>query len=120
MPIALQITFIHAMPSAVLEADIRERVDALALIFARITSCRVFVEAPPRHHRQGGVHQVRIELRVPGEQMVVGRAPDRDTTHADAHLAVRDAFRALHRQLGDYVQRRRQAVSVGGVKESVS
>jgi hypothetical protein len=107
MQIPLQITFLQTTPSAVLEADIREKVDTLAKLCDRIAGCRVFLEAPPRHHRKGGLFRVRIELDVPGAHLVVGRSPDQDTSHEDAYVAVRDAFRALRRQLEDHVQRQR-------------
>jgi hypothetical protein len=53
---------------------------------------------------------VRIEISVPGEHLVVGRSPDAHIAHEDPYVAARDAFRAAHRQLEDYVSRRRDEV----------
>ena len=36
--------------------------------FSRITSCRVVVEAPHRHHKSGELFHVRIDLGVPGHE----------------------------------------------------
>jgi hypothetical protein len=110
MPIPLQITFLQTPPSAALEADIRERADALETFCDRIVGCRVFVEAPTRHHRKGGLFHVRIELDVPGAHLVVGHSPEQRTTHEDGPIAVRDAFRALRRRLEGYLQSRRSHV----------
>jgi hypothetical protein len=110
MQIPLQITFLQTNPSAVLEADIREKVDTLARLCDRIVGCHVFVEAPPRHHRKGGLFRVRIELDVPGAHLVVGHSSDQDATHEDVYVAVRDAFRALRRLFEDHLERQRGEV----------
>ena len=110
MQLPLQITF-HQLPSSpALEANVRRRVDDLEKFFDRIISCRVSIEAPHRHHHQGRLYRVRIEIGVPCERIVVRRSPDEHTAHLDAHVAVRDAFREARRQLEDYVQRLRGAV----------
>jgi ribosome-associated translation inhibitor RaiA len=100
-----QITFHQLPPSEALEAHIRDRIDDLETLFDGIVSCRVSIDGPHRHH-QGGLFRARIELGVPGDRIVVGRSPDENAAHVDAHLAVRDAFRAARRQLDDYVRRR--------------
>ena len=39
--------------------------------------CRVIVEAPHRHHRKGKAYEVRIDLTVPGGELVINRSPKR-------------------------------------------
>lgn len=107
MQTQLQITFRQMPSSPALEADIRRRAEQLEEFFDRIISCRVLIEAPHHHQHQGRLYRVRVELGVPGEHIVVGRSPDECAAHADAHVAVRDAFRATRRQLEDHVRRRR-------------
>jgi ribosome-associated translation inhibitor RaiA len=103
----LQITF-HQLPaSEALEADVRGRVAELETVYDRITSCRVVIDVPHRHHQQGRLFRVGIDLGVPGGHIVVGRASDSDAAHEDPYVAVRDAFRAARRQLEDHVQRQR-------------
>lgn len=110
MQLPLQITF-HQLPtSPALEAYVRRWVDDLEKLFDRIISCRVLIEAPHRHHHQGRLYRVRIELGVPGERIVVRRSPDEHAAHLDAHVAVRDAFREARRQLEEFVRRMRGAV----------
>jgi ribosome-associated translation inhibitor RaiA len=99
-----QIAF-HQMPtSPALEAHIRRAVDGLETHFDRMTGCRVSVEAPHRHHRHGRLYRVVIEIGMPGGRVVVGRSPDEHAAHSDAHVAVRDAFRAARRRLDDRVR----------------
>ncbi len=99
------ITFHQLSPSEALEAQIRDRIDDLETLFDGIVNCRVSIDGPHRHH-QGGLYRVLIELGVPGDRIVVGHSSDENAAHADAHVAVRDAFRAARRQLEEYVRRR--------------
>jgi cold shock CspA family protein len=105
MQIPLQVTF-HQLPSSpALEEQVRRWADELETLFDGIVSCRVSIEAPHRHHQHGQNYRVRIDLGVPREHIVVARSPDENGAHEDAHVALRDAFRAARRQLEDYVRR---------------
>ena len=106
----VQITFRDMEPSAALEIRIRERAVRLERVFNRMTSCHVIVDAPHRHHHQGGLFHVRIDVTLPGHEFVVGRDPAKHHAHEDAHVAVRDAFVALRRQLEDYTRRQQGQV----------
>jgi ribosomal subunit interface protein len=92
------------------ETEIRERAAELERFFDRITSCRVAVEAPHLHRQKGQLYHVRIDLTVPGREIVVKRDPAAHQEHQDLYLAIRDAFRAARRQLQDYVRERRGLV----------
>jgi putative sigma-54 modulation protein len=110
MEVPVHIMFVQMVATAVLEADIHEKVDALQTLCDRITSCRISIEAPSRHHHKGGHFRVRIDIHVPGDQLVVGRTPDQHSAHEDAHVALREAFRAMRGKLEEYVQRQRGEV----------
>ena len=55
---------------------------------------------------------VRLDLNVPGKEIVVGRDPEAHRKHEDAHVAVRDAFDAVRRLLEDYARERRGDVEL--------
>jgi ribosome-associated translation inhibitor RaiA len=97
-------------PSPALEARIRQRAEALDQFFDRITSCRVVVECGNNRHQQGNLFEVRVDLTVPGREIVVGRDSGANHAHEDAHVAVRDAFDAARRLLEDHARDRRDAV----------
>lgn len=105
MDLPLQVTFRNMDRSDAVEARVRERAAKLERFFEHVTSCRVVVEAPDRHHRKGKLYHVRIELGVPGKELVVSRHPKAKHAHEDVYVAVRDAFDAARRQLEDYVRR---------------
>jgi ribosomal subunit interface protein len=112
MELPLQITFHGLERSEAINEKVRERAQRLDKYFDSIQSCRVAIEAPHRHHAKGNQYRVRIEVAVPGQQLVVTRAADEEGSHADVYVAIRDAFDTMRRRLEDY-----SAVLRGDVKE---
>ena len=110
MRLPLQVTFRNMETSAAVEADIREKAAKLDQFCDQIMSCRVIVEALHKHHHQGNLFHVRIDMTVPDEELVVSRDPHKHHAHEDAYVAVRDAFDAARRQLQDYNAKRQQHV----------
>lgn len=107
MQIPLQITIRDVEHSETLEARIREKAEKLDEFFEHIISCRVVVEEPHRHHRQGRQFTVHIDIGVPGGEIVVNR------DHAeDVYVALRDAFDAAKRRLEDYARKIRGDIKV--------
>jgi ribosomal subunit interface protein len=105
MKIPLQVTFRDMPSSDAVETRIREKADKLNRFYDRIMACRVVVEMPQRHKHQGKLHSVRIDLTVPGAELVANHARDEDV-----YVAIRDAFVAITRQLEDYARRQRGEV----------
>src|SRR5262245_56269545 len=71
MQLAPTITFRGIKHSIVLESEIRARINKLEDYYAPIIGCRVLIERRPRHHQSGNRYHVRIDLTVPGEDIVV-------------------------------------------------
>ena len=65
-------------------------------------SCRVAVEAQHRHKQQGKHYAVRLDVRVPGKEIVANR-----DHHEDVYVALREAFDAVRRQLEEYAHLQR-------------
>ena len=129
MILPVQTTFRNMDRSAALITRIEEEAGKLDRYFDHITSCRVMVEAPHRHHRHGEAFHVRIELGVPGKVLVVTQDPtlhdvskhddegghrtkrlELNAPHKEVYVALRHAFDAMRRQLQDYVHNLRQEV----------
>lgn len=130
MQLPVQITYRNMDASEALTARIQEESAKLDEFFPRITSCRVVVEAPHRHHKWGELFHIRIELGVPGTELVVSHEPSPHASlsheegeaaavkksaeihpeHKDAYVAIRDAFLSARRQLQDYSSRLRGEV----------
>jgi cold shock CspA family protein/ribosome-associated translation inhibitor RaiA len=136
MKIPLKITFRDMPPSKAIEDNIREKANKLDSLYNDIMGCRVTVEAPHRHHHKGKAYVVRIDMTVPGGELVVNREPQRlvaaraahaeelektlaenhepskHAAHEDVYVAIRDAFNAAGRKLQDYARRRRGKIKV--------
>ena len=111
MELPLQITFRNMDPSAAVEERVRERVQRLEQFYDRIIGCRVVIEKPHRHHHQGKVVHVRIDVTLPkGGELIVNREPEENHAHEDAFVAVRDAFDAMQRQVQEYARKHRGEV----------
>jgi len=119
-------------PSEAVTARVQAEAAKLNRYFNRITSCRVVVEAPHRHHQRGAPFHLRIDLGVPGEELVINHEPSlssalaqRDTgkwlkqleavaPHKDMYVTIHDAFKAARRRLEDYVRRLRGDIKIHG------
>ncbi len=130
MNLPVQISFRDMESSPWMSERIHEEAAKLERFFDRITSCRVIVEAPHKHHRRGHQFHVRIELGVPRKEIVVNHEPslhgalarggtsewskhlEAHPEHKDAYVAIHDAFKEARRQLQDYVRKLRGDVKM--------
>jgi ribosomal subunit interface protein len=103
----IQVTFRDIRHSDAVEAYVRERAAKLETFSARITGCHVTVEAPHRHQQTGRHYRIRIDLTVPGNEVVVSNASDDNPTNEDLFAAVDQAFDRMGRRLEDHVRRQR-------------
>jgi ribosome-associated translation inhibitor RaiA len=128
MLLPLQITWRDMAPSTAVGTKIREEATKLEEFYGRITSCRVTVAIP--HRYQSGEYQfhIRIDLTVPGAEMVVNHEPtlhnslrrteseehakgqELSAPHKDVYVAIRDAFKTARRKLQAHARRRNGAV----------
>jgi ribosomal subunit interface protein len=97
MQIPVQITIRDMDHSEALETHIRDKVRKLDEFFDHIMSCRVVVEMPHKHQRQGKHFNVRVDIGVAGNEIAINRDHDEDV-----YVALRDAFDVAKRQLADY------------------
>jgi cold shock CspA family protein len=125
MQLPLQITFRNMESSEAIEEWIQAEAEKLDTFYGQIMSCRVTVEIPHGHHRKGNLHHIRIDLTLPGRELVIKHEPsvskgirqaggtemkkslEMRVPHRDLRLAIRDAFRIAGRRLQDYARRQR-------------
>lgn len=112
MRLPLQITYRNLSPSEAVDRCIRERAERLDRFCDRVMGCRVVVEERHRRRRQGKLFHLRVDLTVPGDEIVVSRDRPLNRAHEDVYVAVRDAFDAARRRLEDYARRQRRQFKV--------
>ena len=115
MKIPLQITFQDIPPSDAVEAKIREAAAKLEKFYPDIMSCRAVVSSPQKRQRKGKHYHVRLDVSVPGKELVVNREPGDRDAHFDIFVAIRDAFNAMERILRDHSRQKQ-----GMIKQDVA
>jgi ribosome-associated translation inhibitor RaiA len=111
MKLPLQVTFRDVPKSEEIERRIRTKAEKLDRMYEHVTGCRVVVEAPHRHHNSGNHYHVRVELSVPGGEIIVSREPHDNAEHEDLWVTIRDAFNAAQRQLQSFSGKRASTTS---------
>jgi ribosome-associated translation inhibitor RaiA len=121
----VQVTFRNMAVSTALEEVVRARAAWLESFYSGLVGCRVVLEIPHRHRMRGNPMHVRVELSLPGEDIIVSHEPTQHATlkdaqsdavrkdaevdgaHKDAVVAIHDAFDLARRRLEDYARRQR-------------
>jgi ribosome-associated translation inhibitor RaiA len=117
MKLPVQVTFRNMAGREPVEAYIRKEVDKLETYYDRIMGCRVIVEVPHRHHEEGNTYHIRIDVTVPGGEIVVkeeaslhaakqqtgqeklSKQGDILSSHKHLRVAIHEAFGRARRQL---------------------
>lgn len=97
---APDIRFVGMEPSDAVASATREKIAKLELFCPEIMACHVIVELPHRHRNQGRRFAIRLDLTLPGRELVVSRVE-----HEDVYVALRDAFDDMKRQLEETMRR---------------
>lgn len=102
MQLPVQITFRDIPRSEAVETAIREKVSRLDRFSGHIMSCRVTVGIIQKHKHQGKLFNIRVDLTLPGSEIVVNR-----DKAEDVFVAIRDAFDSVKRKLEEAVRQMR-------------
>ena len=123
MILPVQVTF-RNMEEDGLEDYIRQQATKLERYYDGITSCRVIIEMRGRHEH-GNLYHVRIDVGVPGGELLVKHEPnvhaslqDEEATkktkraelglaHKKPQRAILDAFADMRRRLQEYARKQR-------------
>ncbi len=89
------------------EELIREKAAKLDRLYDQIIGCRVKVDMPHRSQRSGMMYNVRIDITVPGGELIVKREPDEDL-----HVAIVNSFETAQRRIKEYAEKQRGEVKV--------
>ena len=93
----LQVTFHNLPHSDALESEIRARVGKLEAVYERIIGCRIVVGCTHRNATKAKTYEVRIDIQMPGHEIVVSREPV-----GDLRFALNEAFDVARRRLKDH------------------
>jgi ribosome-associated translation inhibitor RaiA len=99
-----QVTFDDLPVDEAVREGVLEQIESLERIYGRITGCHVVVAQPHRRQREGRLYSIRIDLLVPGAELVINHSHPLDHAHEDVYVAMRDSFLAARRRLEDHVR----------------
>lgn len=97
-----QITYRGMAHSPAMDARIKDLAAKLEEFNPKITSCHVVVDELDRHKRKGNHFEVRVDVHVPGREIVASTKE-----HEDPYVAMTEAFHVVMRQLDEDLDRRR-------------
>ena len=100
-----QITYRGMEHSPAMDARIRELVAKVEHFHPKITHVHVVVDEIDRNKRNGNLFNVRVDVHVPGQEIVATKQE-----HEDAYVAMNDAFDVLTRQLEENIRKVRGEV----------
>ncbi len=112
MQTPLEIAFNNMDPSDFVEARVREKAAHLEHLCEHITSCRVYINAAQKRHRKGNRYEVHIDVHLPGHELNVNNMPGDRHAHEDVYVAIRDAFKAMERQIMKWKEQAKGKVKV--------
>ena len=110
MQLPLQISARGVELGSATESLIRQHAEKLDRYYDRIMGVRVMVEGPQRQMGEPIVHNVHIDITIPGGEVVVKRQ-----AHPELQTAIQRAFDAARRRLQDYARRQRGDVKAHAV-----
>jgi ribosomal subunit interface protein len=108
MAIPIQITFRSVDPSPAVEDYVRRRAAKLETFSNRITRCHVTIEALSGRHDHSQPYRVRVELKMPGAELVVGDHSKTRPVTQDVYAVIDDTFDDAGRVVQEHVQRTRR------------
>jgi ribosome-associated translation inhibitor RaiA len=107
----IQITYRDLEPTDAIDSYVRKRADKLLDCGHPVVSCHVAIETPHRHKLHGRHYRVRVDLTIPGAELVVDRCPDAGGDK-DLYAAIDGAFEHALRRLHEHVDRSRSELHV--------
>jgi ribosomal subunit interface protein len=103
--IPLQITSRNLELTGEIESFILKKSEKLDKFHRDMMSCRVLLQVPHRNRNSGLVYNARIDLALPGKDIVIRRE-----SHEDLHRAINLAFDAALKRVQAYARRKRGEV----------
>ena len=93
----VEIVFRHMPRSVAVANAVLRQAAKLQRLNDRISKCHVAIDATGSHHK-GNTYQVGIRLIVPGHDVLAAHSSDRNRSHEDLYVAIRDVFADIQGQ----------------------
>jgi cold shock CspA family protein len=119
MQVPVQVVLNKVPQAAAVREEVLKAASVLERFHPRVTACRVGISNPEARHRQGGLFDVNVVLRVPGHrEIVVSRRAGDQPEREHLNVALRKAFAQARRRLQDTVRELRGDVKAKAEREA--
>lgn len=115
MEVPPEIAFRHIEPTDALKERVLEGIDDLEKVYDKLISCRVMIEETNPGRSSGKLNHVRLDISVPGHEVVVNRNPPERPASQDLPQAINEAFATAKRQLKELKDKQRGDVKSHGL-----
>lgn len=105
----LQVTFQDLPVDPQARELIEEKVAKLEMLSVGLQGVRVVVTSPHQRHRARNRYAVRVEMTLPGRELVTSREHGDHPSTENLFVAIRNAFRAAERQLDAFQKHRAES-----------
>ena len=97
MKAILQLHYGNVNKTPSIEDLIQKKVAKLQQVCADLISCRVSIERPQQHQRVGNPYRVDLDLKAPGQEIVIIRESSKGNMHDPLAKVITDAFTVARR-----------------------
>jgi cold shock CspA family protein/ribosome-associated translation inhibitor RaiA len=110
MQVPPEIVFRDVPRTPAVDRAIEEGIAQLEGVHDRIMACRIAAELPHKRQKSGNLFRVRVDLTIPGAEIVVSRLPPDDHSNDDIVVAIADAFDTVRTRLLEHERKRRSSL----------
>ena len=107
MKVPIQVSFKNMDHSDAIEELVNKHAAKLDQNFDKITSCRVVIEEPHKRHTKGNLYQVKLDITLPGDEIIIKKEANDRGNSDDIQIALKDAFEVASRMLQEYANKKR-------------
>ena len=103
----LEVSYRDLEPSDLIRNLVEEKFRKVERLYPDLTGCHIMIEQLNQRHQSGNLYHVRIDLFLPGKELVISSSAHDKSARQDLYQTIVDAFETAHRRLDEYLEKRR-------------
>lgn len=117
MQVPPEITYRDVEKTDALDTLVNEKIAKLERFYSNINSCHIAIEKIHDRPSSGSPYRVRLDITVPGHELVAESNPGESAQYDPLETVIRDAFDAASRQLKALNEQQRNRVKTHEAQE---
>lgn len=120
MQVPLEISYRGVDKTDALDALVNEKVAKLERFYNHLNSCHIAIEKIHDRPSSGSPYRVRIDMTIPGHELVAESNPGEGNQYLAVDAVIRDAFDAASRQLKEFNERQKNRVKTHEMQDMIA